>query len=303
MNRSAHDRLSPQGSDNRSGIVERSATAGIPGISRGFRAGRWRTPADLGVPRYADPRATAEVPETVPGVGAECCNYFTASYAWNCHSSAPTACCSPISAGAPSSSAPISRTSWKRSAGRWAEPRPFLPDRHRRTGDRRPGPHHRLFPAGGSVFASLPNGILELKTKSDQVANLEGSGTGTHGGLLVDEFAPDPPLGEGGSSTLRSGCRRRPLPPLGLPARFPLRPDRALRRLGGGVPRRVRQIFRRRPRRRGRSAWARCALRPTCASASSSAILVRASPGASSSPVITGNCAISGWSGWRSTGR
>jgi spore photoproduct lyase len=111
------------------------------------------------------------------GSGAEvCCNYFIASYAWNCHLGC-TYCIlqSYLGNGALQICTNID--------GLLTEIRQVLsqfPGRTFRIGtgeladslalDHLTGYSRRIVP----FFASSANGILELKTKSDQIANLEG---------------------------------------------------------------------------------------------------------------------------------
>lgn len=111
------------------------------------------------------------------GSGAEiCCNYFVASYAWNCHFE----CTYCILQSYLSNEALVVSTNLDDLLSDVRETLGQHPERAYRIGsgeladslalDHITGHSRRLVP----FFARLPNGVLELKTKSDQIANLEG---------------------------------------------------------------------------------------------------------------------------------
>lgn len=110
------------------------------------------------------------------GAGAEmCCNYFVASYAWNCHFD----CTYCILQSYLASDALIVCTNIEDLLSEIKEKLLQYPDQTFRIGtgeladslalDAITAYSRRIVP----FFASLPNGILELKTKSDQIANLK----------------------------------------------------------------------------------------------------------------------------------
>lgn len=152
------------------------------------------------------------------GSGAEmCCNYFTASYAWNCHFE----CTYCVLQSYLSGSAIVVCTNIEDFLEEIGRTLGQNPDRFFRIGTGELADSLALDPITGysrrvvPFFASLPNGILELKTKSDQVANLEGLG---HGGRTVVSWSMNSHRicrsEEGGSSTLEERlaaadrCRR-----------------------------------------------------------------------------------------------
>ena len=107
------------------------------------------------------------------GSGAEiCCNYFVVSYAWNCH----LECTYCVLQSYLSNEALVVCTNIDESASRRENTLEQSPDRTFRIGtgeladslalDHLTHYSRRLV----TLFASLPNGILELKTKSDQIS-------------------------------------------------------------------------------------------------------------------------------------
>lgn len=111
------------------------------------------------------------------GSGAEiCCNYFVVSYAWNCHFE----CAYCVLQSYLSNEALVVSTNLDDLLSDVRETLASNPERIYRIGsgeladslalDHITGYSRRLVP----YFGRLPNGILELKTKSDQIANLEG---------------------------------------------------------------------------------------------------------------------------------
>jgi spore photoproduct lyase len=110
------------------------------------------------------------------GAGAEiCCNYYTVSYGWNCHFGC-TYCILQTYFG---HEAMVICTNVEEMISEIKETLEHFPDRKFRIGtgeladslalDLITGFSSRLVP----FFASLSNGFLELKTKSDQISNLE----------------------------------------------------------------------------------------------------------------------------------
>jgi len=119
------------------------------------------------------------------GSGAEvCCNYFVVSYAWNCH----LGCTYCVLQSYLNTEALIVCTNIDELIFDVKNALKQSPDRMFRIGtgeladslalDHLTHYSERLV----TLFASLPNGILELKTKSDQISNLEGL---DHGGRTV----------------------------------------------------------------------------------------------------------------------
>lgn len=117
------------------------------------------------------------------GSGAEmCCNYYVASYAWNCH----LECTYCILQSYLTSEALIVCTNLEALLGEIADLCRLYPDRTFRIGtgeladslalDHITAYSRRMVP----FFAALPHGILELKTKSDQISNLESLDHGGH---------------------------------------------------------------------------------------------------------------------------
>lgn len=111
------------------------------------------------------------------GSGAEiCCNYFVVSYAWNCH----LECTYCVLQSYLDSDALFVCTNIDELQDEVKERLEHSPDRIFRIGtgeladslalDHITGYSRSLVP----FFGSLPNGILELKTKTDQIANLKG---------------------------------------------------------------------------------------------------------------------------------
>jgi spore photoproduct lyase len=119
------------------------------------------------------------------GSGAEmCCNYFIASYAWNCH----FGCTYCVLQSYLDGSGIVVATNigdFLEEIGRTLGQKR---DRFFRIGTGELADSLALDPITGysrrvvPFFARLPNGILELKTKSDRVENLEGL---EHGGRTV----------------------------------------------------------------------------------------------------------------------
>jgi spore photoproduct lyase len=110
------------------------------------------------------------------GAGAEmCCNYFVASYAWNCHFD----CTYCVLQSYLTNEALIVCTNIEDLLAEIKEKLLQNPDQTFRIGtgeladslalDSITAYSRRMIP----FFASLPNGILELKTKSDQIGNLK----------------------------------------------------------------------------------------------------------------------------------
>jgi len=119
------------------------------------------------------------------GSGAEiCCNYFIVSYAWNCH----LECSYCVLRSYLDSEALVICTNLDDLLSEVKETLQRFPNRTFRIGtgeladslalDSITGYSRRIVP----FFASLPNGILELKTKSDQISNLKDL---DHGGRTV----------------------------------------------------------------------------------------------------------------------
>ena len=119
------------------------------------------------------------------GAGAEiCCNYFVVSYAWNCH----LACSYCVLQSYLSSDALIVCTNFEDLLQDIGDTLKRFPDRAFRIGtgeladslalDHITCYSRKIVP----FFASLPNGILELKTKSDQILNLRDL---DHGGRTI----------------------------------------------------------------------------------------------------------------------
>jgi spore photoproduct lyase len=117
------------------------------------------------------------------GSGAEiCCNYFVASYAWNCH----LECSYCVLQSYLSNEALVVCTNIEELVSDIKTTLEQSPERVFRIGtgeladslalDHLTHYSRRLVP----LFASLPNGILELKTKTDQVSNLQDLDHGGH---------------------------------------------------------------------------------------------------------------------------
>jgi spore photoproduct lyase len=117
------------------------------------------------------------------GAGAEiCCNYFVVSYAWNCH----LACSYCVLQSYLNSEALVVCTNFEDLLTDIKSTLREHPNRTFRIGtgeladslalDHITGFSRKIVP----FFASLPNGILELKTKSNQISNLEGLAHGGH---------------------------------------------------------------------------------------------------------------------------
>ena len=111
------------------------------------------------------------------GSGAEmCCNYFVASYAWNCHFE----CTYCVLRSYLSNEALVVCTNIDDMLSQIKDTLDRSPAQRYRIGtgeladslalDHLTGYSRRLV----TLFAATPNGILELKTKSSQIANLEG---------------------------------------------------------------------------------------------------------------------------------
>ncbi|MBP1622767.1 MAG: Radical domain protein [Acidobacteria bacterium] len=111
------------------------------------------------------------------GSGAEmCCNYFVASYAWNCHFE----CTYCVLQSYLSNEALVVCTNIDDMLSQIRDTLDRSPAQRYRIGtgeladslalDHLTGYSRRLV----TLFAATPNGILELKTKSSQIANLEG---------------------------------------------------------------------------------------------------------------------------------
>jgi spore photoproduct lyase len=122
---------------------------------------------------------------TCQGAGAEiCCNYYVVSYAWNCH----LACSYCVLQSYLSSEALVVCTNFGDLLRDIGDALKEFPDRTFRIGtgeladslalDHITGYSRKIVP----FFASLPNGILELKTKSDQILNLRNL---DHGGRTI----------------------------------------------------------------------------------------------------------------------
>ena len=117
------------------------------------------------------------------GSGAEmCCNYFVVSYAWNCHME----CTYCVLRAYLNNEALVVCTNIDDLLGEVEETLRLNPERTFRIGtgeladslalDSITRFSRRMVP----FFASLPNGILELKTKSDQIENLRDLNHGRH---------------------------------------------------------------------------------------------------------------------------
>jgi spore photoproduct lyase len=110
------------------------------------------------------------------GSGAEvCCNYYVVSYAWNCH----LACRYCVLQSYLNSEALVICTNFEDLLHDVKETLQKYPNRTFRIGTGELADSLALDPITCfsrelvPFFASLPNGILELKTKSDQIANLK----------------------------------------------------------------------------------------------------------------------------------
>jgi len=117
------------------------------------------------------------------GGGAEmCCNYYVAGYAWNCHLD----CTYCVLQGYLADPALIVATNIEDYINEIGETLRSHPDRIFRIGtgeladslalDAITHYTKRIVP----FFAALPNGVLELKTKTAEIANLEGLNHGGH---------------------------------------------------------------------------------------------------------------------------
>ncbi len=117
------------------------------------------------------------------GAGAEiCCNYHIVSYAWNCH----LACSYCVLQSYLSSEALVVCTNFEDLLSDVKDTLGRFPNRTFRIGsgeladslalDHITGYSRKIVP----FFASLPNGILELKTKTDQISNLVDLDHGGH---------------------------------------------------------------------------------------------------------------------------
>ena len=164
--------------DTTHGILER-----LPGVE--VRTIRDRNISSYGKDTLVLMRYPGRFLRNCQGAGAEiCCNYFTVSYAWNCHME----CTYCVLRSYLNNEALVVCTNFEDLLRELGETLRSNPMRIYRIGtgeladslalDHITRFSCRLVP----FFASLPNGVLELKTKSDQISNLEGL---DHGGRTV----------------------------------------------------------------------------------------------------------------------
>lgn len=160
------------------GILER-----LPGIE--VRTIRDRDISSYGNNTLVLQRHHGRFMRNCQGSGAEiCCNYFVVSYAWNCHME----CSYCVLRSYLNNEALVVCTNFDDLLREVGETLRLHPDRTFRIGtgeladslalDSITCFSRRMVP----FFASVPNGILELKTKSDQISNLQDL---EHGGRTV----------------------------------------------------------------------------------------------------------------------